>query len=62
MSEMTEAYDWHGRTLLDAHGEKVGQIDEVYPNGTSSQPEWAPVNTGLFGHSSASGGVVTCDR
>ena len=52
MPEMIEAYDWHSRALLDAHGEKLGQIEEVYPNGEGNQPEWALVRTGLLGNRS----------
>ena len=27
---MTDAYDWHGRELLDNDGQKVGTIEELY--------------------------------
>jgi uncharacterized protein (TIGR02271 family) len=49
MSETTEAYDFRGRTLLDHDGEKIGKIDELYYDESGGQPEWALVNTGLFG-------------
>jgi len=49
MTGTTEAYDFHGRTLIDSAGEKIGQIDEVYADQQGGQPEWALVNTGLFG-------------
>jgi uncharacterized protein (TIGR02271 family) len=49
MTGTTEAYDFHGRTLIDRDGEKIGQIDEVYADQQGGQPEWALVNTGLFG-------------
>jgi len=35
--------------VLDSHGEKVGKIDELYYDEQGGQPEWALVNTGLFG-------------
>ena len=49
MPETTEAYDFEGRTLVDADGEKIGKIDELYFDEVGGQPEWALVNTGLFG-------------
>ena len=29
-SEMTEAYDWRGRGLLDAEGEKLGKVRKAH--------------------------------
>ncbi len=49
MPETTEAYDFRGRTVLDNQGEKIGKIDELYFDEEGGQPEWALVNTGLFG-------------
>ncbi len=49
MPETTEAYDFRGRTVVDSQGEKVGKIDELYFDDQGGQPEWALVNTGLFG-------------
>src|SRR5437763_13043357 len=49
MPETTEAYDFRGRTLIDAEREKIGKIDELYYDREGGQPEWALVNTGLFG-------------
>lgn len=49
MPQTTEAYDFRGRTLVDHDGEKIGKIDELYYDHRSDQPEWALVNTGLFG-------------
>jgi uncharacterized protein (TIGR02271 family) len=49
MPQTTEAYDFRGRTLIDADGEKIGKIDELYYDEQGGQPEWALVNTGLFG-------------
>jgi uncharacterized protein (TIGR02271 family) len=48
MAEMTEAYDWRGRTILDARGERIGRIDQVYLDLETDQPEWALVDRGLF--------------
>ena len=49
MPNITEAYDARGRTLVDESGEKIGKIDELYYDHEGGQPEWALVNTGLFG-------------
>jgi uncharacterized protein (TIGR02271 family) len=47
--EVTHAYDFQGRTLLDSNGEKIGTVDELYTDREGGQPEWALVHTGLFG-------------
>jgi uncharacterized protein (TIGR02271 family) len=49
MTEFTEAREFEGRTLVDRDGEKIGKVDEVYTDREGGQPEWALVNTGLFG-------------
>lgn len=49
MPEMSEAYSWEGRNLIDDAGEKVGKIDQLYEDERSGRPEWALVHTGLFG-------------
>jgi uncharacterized protein (TIGR02271 family) len=47
--EVTDAYEWRGRTLIGGDNEKIGEIDEIYLNVDSGEPEWATVKTGLFG-------------
>ena len=47
--ELTHAYDFHNRTLIDCDGEKIGTVDELYSDADGGQPEWALVQTGLFG-------------
>jgi uncharacterized protein YrrD len=49
MTEVTEAYDFRGRTLIDRDGDKIGKLDDVYTDQQDGQPEWALVSTGLFG-------------
>jgi sporulation protein YlmC with PRC-barrel domain len=44
MPEMTEAYDWRGRTILDTRVEKIGTINQVYLNLETDEPEWAQVD------------------
>jgi uncharacterized protein (TIGR02271 family) len=48
-TDMTHAYDWHGRTLKDRNGDTIGTIDALYLDQQTDKPEWALVNTGLFG-------------
>jgi uncharacterized protein (TIGR02271 family) len=49
MTEITDAYDWSSRTVVDTDGEKIGKIDTLYLDHQSDRPEWAAVHTGLFG-------------
>jgi uncharacterized protein (TIGR02271 family) len=49
MPSMTDAYQWHGRTLVGNDGEKIGKINEIYEDPATGKPEWATVTTGLFG-------------
>jgi hypothetical protein len=38
-----------GNELRGRDGEKIGSIEEIYLDARSNEPEWALVNTGLFG-------------
>jgi hypothetical protein len=38
-----------GADLLDVSGHKVGKIGQIYVNGTTGEPGWATVNTGILG-------------
>ena len=49
MSQMTEAYEWHGRDVVGSDGEKIGTLNEVYLDNETDAPEWAAVTTGMFG-------------
>jgi uncharacterized protein (TIGR02271 family) len=49
MNEFTEAYDFNGRTLYDRNGDKIGKVDDLYTDREGGQPEWALVQSGLFG-------------
>src|SRR3712207_5068684 len=40
---------YRGQNLNDSSGEKIGKIEEIYLDAETNQPEWALVNTGLFG-------------
>jgi uncharacterized protein (TIGR02271 family) len=52
-TDMTHEYDWQGRTLKDRNGDKIGTIDALYLDQQTDKPEWALVNTGLFGTKSS---------
>jgi len=41
--------DLIGSTAVDANGDKVGKIGQIYLNDATGQPEWVTVSTGLFG-------------
>jgi uncharacterized protein (TIGR02271 family) len=49
MPDMTDAYQWHGRTMVGSDGEKLGKISEIYEDPQTGKPEWATVSSGLFG-------------
>jgi uncharacterized protein (TIGR02271 family) len=38
-----------GCTVYDQQGQKVGKVAQVYLDGTTDQPTWVTVQTGLFG-------------
>jgi uncharacterized protein (TIGR02271 family) len=46
---ITEARELPGRNLVDANGDKVGSIGQLYLDDDSGEPEWVTVRTGLFG-------------
>jgi uncharacterized protein (TIGR02271 family) len=49
MPTMEQVREWRGANLVDRDGDKIGTIDEIYLDSQSNEPEWALVNTGLFG-------------
>ena len=53
MSDTETVRTWQGRTLLDRDGSRIGTIDAIYLDDRTGQPEWALVNTGLFGSRSS---------
>jgi uncharacterized protein (TIGR02271 family) len=38
-----------GRSALDADGDKIGKVGQVYLDDTTGEPVWVTVSTGLFG-------------
>jgi uncharacterized protein (TIGR02271 family) len=53
MPDMDTVRTWEGRTMVDRDGDRIGTIDAIYLDDQTGQPEWALVNTGLFGTKSS---------
>jgi uncharacterized protein (TIGR02271 family) len=41
--------EYRGQDLVDRDGDKIGSIEEIYLDTETNEPEWALVNTGMFG-------------
>jgi uncharacterized protein (TIGR02271 family) len=53
MPNIDTVRSWQGATLVDRDGDRVGTIDAIYVDDQTGEPEWALVNTGLFGTKSS---------
>ena len=53
MPDIETIRTWEGRTVVDRDGGRIGTIDAIYLDDRTGQPEWALVNTGLFGTKSS---------
>jgi uncharacterized protein (TIGR02271 family) len=53
MPDLDTIRGWEGHTLVDRDGGRVGSIEAIYLDDQTGQPEWALVNTGLFGTKSS---------
>ena len=40
---------WHGKDLVDRHGERIGKLEDVYFDVGTDQPQFATVKEGLIG-------------
>jgi uncharacterized protein (TIGR02271 family) len=49
MKTSQDVQNWRGLKAVDADGEKVGTIEEIYLDRGTDEPEWVTVSTGLFG-------------
>ena len=49
MTDIQQLTDARNRKVVDVNGEKIGKVEEIYIDDNTGQPEWALVNTGLFG-------------
>jgi sporulation protein YlmC with PRC-barrel domain len=41
--------DWHGKTLVDVEGEKIGKLQDVYVDVETDVPQFATVKEGFIG-------------
>ncbi|HWI02335.1 MAG TPA: PRC and DUF2382 domain-containing protein, partial [Acidimicrobiales bacterium] len=46
---MTDLSGWRGHDVVDPSGDKIGEIEDIYLDEQTDQPEWLAVRTGLFG-------------
>jgi hypothetical protein len=49
MTTLQDVQTWRGMKMVDADGEKIGTIEDVFLDRQTGEPEWATVKTGLFG-------------
>jgi uncharacterized protein (TIGR02271 family) len=48
MPDVDTVRSWQGATMVDRDGDRIGNIDAIYVDDQTGEPEWALVNTGLF--------------
>jgi uncharacterized protein (TIGR02271 family) len=53
MPDLDTVRTWQDRIMVDADGGKIGNIESIYVDDQTGEPEWALVNTGLFGTKSS---------
>ena len=53
MPETTEVLEWRGRSVVATDGSKLGKIEEIYLDSQTQRPEWALIQTGMFGNKSS---------
>ena len=49
MPDVDTVRAWQNATMIDRDGDRIGNIDAIYVDDQTGQPEWVLVNTGLFG-------------
>jgi uncharacterized protein (TIGR02271 family) len=49
MPDLDTVRSWEARTMVDRDGTRIGPIQAIYLDDRTGEPEWALVNTGLFG-------------
>jgi uncharacterized protein (TIGR02271 family) len=49
MPDVDTVRSWQGSTMVDRDGDRIGNIDAIYVDDQTGEPEWALVNTGIFG-------------
>ncbi len=46
--------DWHGKMVVDCHGEKIGKLQDVSVDVETDEPQFATVKEGLIDRHSRS--------
>jgi sporulation protein YlmC with PRC-barrel domain len=49
MKTLDDVQTWRGLKVVDAEGDKIGKIADIYLDRHTGEPAWATVKTGLFG-------------
>jgi uncharacterized protein (TIGR02271 family) len=49
MTNVDTVRHWQGSTMVDREGDRIGNIDAIYVDDQTGEPEWALVDTGFFG-------------
>jgi hypothetical protein len=49
MTTLQDVQAWRGKTMVDADGDKIGTIEDIFLDRHTGDPAWAGVRTGLFG-------------
>src|SRR3954464_10212367 len=49
MKTLEDVQTWRGMTMVDADGDKIGTIEDIFLDRQTGEPAWAAVKTGLFG-------------
>jgi hypothetical protein len=49
MPDADIVHGWRGRAMVDRDGARIGEIDAIYVDDQTGEPEWALVDTGRLG-------------
>jgi sporulation protein YlmC with PRC-barrel domain len=49
MATVQDIQNWRGMKMIDADGDKLGTIEDIFLDRQTGEPAWAAVKTGLFG-------------
>ncbi len=52
MLNVEQIHEWRGQDVVDADGERIGKLDEVYYDAASGEAAFASVKSGLMGRRS----------
>jgi hypothetical protein len=49
VNALEDVQTWRGRKMVDADGDSIGTIEDVFLDRQTGEPAWVGVKTGLFG-------------